>query len=295
MKKFIIAAAIATTMGVSYAQTVVYGQVNQYLSNTKTGTANSVSGLTSDISRIGFSSTEDLGRGLKARAVVETSIMANDPTAATTQLGDRQSTVGLAHNLGSIDIGRNLHTHFLTVANADPFGVQYGTIAGDVHGLRGLRFSNGTFVSINPMAGVGVSYNHSINATGKDAYNWGATASFGPVNIAGSSYRDDANSASSDVIGANAKLGNTTVYASYSKNKDGTVERNGQLYAVAQQFGAVTLKAGYGKDDANLKASNIGAAYAFSKRTSVEVAYRNVDSGVAADVKQLGVGMRHAF
>jgi predicted porin len=79
---------------------------------------------------------------------LDTSIGANTINGSGTQMGDRQGTVGLASKVGSIDIGRNVHSEFLAITNNDVFGTMYGSVAGDVHNLRGLRVSNGVFATV---------------------------------------------------------------------------------------------------------------------------------------------------
>jgi predicted porin len=65
---------------------------------------------------------------------------------------------------------------------------------------------------------------------------------------------------------------------------------------VSQKVGAYTVKASYGDTNTAVKAYNVGAEYALSKRTDVLVSYRNVDkTGTANDIKQVGVGVTHRF
>ncbi len=148
MKKVLIALTLAVA-GVASAQVGIYGRVGTYLDNTKTG-ASTVQGMANDLSHFGIRATENLGGGLTARATYETGIQANSPDTGTdTRLGDRQSTVGIAHKMGSVDLGRNVHTHFLAISDNDPFGTLIGSSAADVHNLRGLRLSNAAFTSVN--------------------------------------------------------------------------------------------------------------------------------------------------
>jgi predicted porin len=298
MKKLLIALAAVAAFGAAQAQVSIYGLVNATVDNTKTGTAAAVNSLVNDLSRIGFAVKEDLGSGLGVRAVIETSIKSQDPTTAnTTQFGDRQATVGVANKVGSIDLGRNVHSQFLAITNNDVFGTLYGSVAGDVHNLRGLRMSNGVFASVAPVAGVNASVDRTYTATGNEAISYGAGASVAGINVTAARY-NDGGVETSNVIGANTTLGNTTIAYTTSNNKSATVgeTKKGNLIGVAQKFGVITAKASYGRTNTSLDAYNVGAEYALSKRTAVLVSYRNVNAtGTASDIKQAGVGLTHAF
>ena len=297
MKKLVIAAALAAAAITSQAQVSIYGQVNEVLDNTKVGGV-STTGLVSDASRLGFKATEQLGSGLQARAVIETSILANDPTGAGTQLGDRQSTVGLAGKLGSIDLGRATHSTYNTIAAADPFGALYGSVAGDIHNLRGSRLASATFVTVAPIAGVGLSFDRGT-AAGENPYSVAATASVVGVNLSVAHFSNDVARTKSTIVGAGKTLSTgTQLFVSHSSNEDAGVTATGTLVGVAQPLTGtpVTLKASYGRTNTDVTAYNVGASYALSKRTSVEATYRRVDAALAAnDVTQLGAGMRFAF
>jgi predicted porin len=293
MKKLIVTAALLATTGLAMAQTTVYGRMNATVDNTKTGTVK-VGSIVNDISHLGFRVQEDLGRGLTARAVIETGIASQDPTAgAVTQLGNRQSTVGVAGKLGSVDIGRNVHGVFTTVADGDSFGALYGSIAGDVHDLRGLRMSNGMFARASVIPGFTVGMDRTHTATGTDAVIYSVTGKVAGVAVGVANFEQGAEK--STVASASLRRGNTGVFYSYSDNS-GAANSKGNLVGVSQKMGAVTAKAGYGWTNRDVRAYNMGAEYALSKRTDLLVSYRSVDAaGASADVKQMGVGITHRF
>lgn len=293
MKKLIVTAALLATTGLAVAQTTVYGRMNATVDSTKTGSVK-VDSIVNDISHIGFRVQEDLGRGLSARAVIETGITSQDPVNGTnTQLGNRQSTVGVAGKLGSVDIGRNVHGVFTTVADGDSFGALYGSIAGDVHDLRGLRMSNGVFARATVIPGFSVGMDRTHTATGTDAVVYSVTGKVAGVAVGVANFEQGAEK--STVASASLRRGNTGVFYSYSDNS-GAANSKGNLVGVSQKMGAVTVKAGYGWTDRDVKAYNVGAEYAFSKRTDLLVSYRSVDAVAAsADVKQIGVGITHRF
>jgi predicted porin len=195
--------------------------------------------------------------------------------------------------MGSIDLGRNLHSHFLAITNNDAFGTLYGSVAGDVHNLRGLRISNGTFFALTPIKGVTATYDRTQNGVGTEASSYSASAKLFGINATVAQYTQGIEK--STVYGGSAKLGNTQVFYTHSDDK-GVVARTGDLFGASQQFGRVTAKASYGKTNTDVKAYAMGADYHFSKRTLMGVNYRNVDStGTINDAKQVGVGVTHRF
>lgn len=289
MKKVLVALTLAVA-GVASAQVGIYGRVGTYLDNTKTGTAAAVQGMANDLSHFGIRATEDLGGGLKARATYETYIQANSPETSTTAFGDRQSTVGIAHKMGSVDLGRSVHTHFLAISNNDPFGTLIGSSAADVHNLRGLRFSNAAFTSVN-LGNVTASFDRSTCAT-TDPYAASLVAAVGPAVVTYARY--EAGAETSDVLAARAKFGATTVYGIASDNKGATANTNrGQLVGAAHNLGGpITVKASYGRIENGIKSYNVGAEYAFSKKTYAQVLYRNVEgTSAAGDVRQVAGGL----
>ena len=291
MKKVLLALTLAVA-GVASAQVGIYGRVGTYLDNTKTGTS-TVQGMANDLSHFGIRATENLGGGLTARATYETYIQANSPETSTTAFGDRQSTVGIAHKMGSVDLGRSVHTHFLAVSNNDPFGTLIGSSAADVHNLRGLRFSNAAFTSVN-FGNVSANFDRSTGAVGTaaDPYAASLIAAVGPAVLTYARY--EAGAETSDVLAARAKFGATTVYGIASDNKGATANTNrGQLIGAAHNLGGpVTVKASYGRIENGIKSYNVGAEYAFSKRTYAQVLYRNVEgTSAATDIKQVAGGL----
>ena len=292
MKKLVLATILIASSITAMAQVGIYGRVGTYLDNTKTGTS-TVQGMANDLSHFGIRATENLGGGLTARATYETYIQANSPETSTTAFGDRQSTVGIAHKMGSVDLGRSVHTHFLAVSNNDPFGTLIGSSAADVHNLRGLRLSNAAFTSVN-FGNVSANFDRSTGAVGTaaDPYAASLVAAVGPAVVTYARY--EAGAETSDVLAARAKFGATTVFGIASDNKGVTANTNrGQLVGAAHNLGGpVTVKASYGRIENGIKSYNVGAEYAFSKKTYAQVLYRNVEgTSAAGDVRQVAGGL----
>jgi len=299
MKKIALVAAMALATLSATAQVSVSGKYSTFVDSTKTGSDRVGTMVVDPTSNIRFGVREDLGGGLSARAVVETTIGATNTVdgTANTQFGDRQSTVGLASRLGSVDIGRAVHSQFLALTTNDAFSTLYGSVAGDIHNLRGLRYSNGAFVTTN-LGPISASFDRSNNATAADVSSYSLGAKLGDVNAVVARYENAAGNEKSTVVGANTKVGTTGVFFSHSDNISATAgeTKKGNLIGITQGFGPYTAKASYGKTNTDVKAYNAGVDYNLSKRTAVGVAYRVVDKvGTATDVKSLGVGITHLF
>jgi hypothetical protein len=293
MKKIALATLLAATTMVASAQISISGKVAQFVDNTKTGAVRTTSIAGEPTNNITVSATENLGGGLKARVVLDTSIGANTINGNGTQMGDRQGTVGLVNNVGSIDVGRNVHSEFLAITSNDVFGTTYGSVAGDVHNLRGLRVSNGVFATVTPFKGLTVSYDRTQGTTGQDATSYGVNTSIAGFGITAA--RFEQGTETSTVVGLSTKVAGTRLTYTHSDDK-GLVNSKGDLIGAARAFGPYTAKASYGRTNQEVKAYSVGVGYAFSKRTDLEVAYRNIDkTGASADVTQVGVGVIHRF
>ncbi len=291
MKKIVMATLLMGLVGIASAQVAVTGKVSQFVDNTKTnGAAGTTQLVTEPTSNIAVSVNERLAGGLTARATVETSLRGNTIDGDGTRLGDRQSTVGLASKFGSVDLGRNVHSHFLAITNNDVFGTLYGSIAGDVHNLRGLRFGDAVFTSLSLGKGARLAYERSTTGPGVDASVVAISGRLLNVNSTVTHFEQGAEK--SMVVGLNTKLAGNTIALVHSDNQ-GLVNSKGNTVGVSRDFGRVTAKASYGETNRDVKAHAVGADYNFSKRTAVTVAYRNVDA--QTDIKSIGVGLTHRF
>ena len=291
MKKIVIATMLAAASIVATAQITLSGNLRPFLDNTNVAGSSSTS-MKSDSSRIGISASETLGGGLTARAMIETSVAATNPVSGTeTKFGDRQTTVGLSSNVGSIDIGRKFNSHFLAITSNDVFGTAYGSIAGDVHNLRTIRSGDAIFVT----AGAG-NFSGSFDRTvtiGTESTSYSAVGVLGPVLATIAVF--ESGTVKSTMIAGQTSVLKLKTYVSYSLDKDNAVESTGTLIGASMPISTspLTAKISYGtKSLGDVKAYNVGADYALSKRTALSVAYRNV---TGSDTKQTGIGVTHQF
>ena len=291
MKKLLAAAIVAGFAGVAAAQVTVSGKIAEYVHRTDGQTTM----YHEPTSNIAFAARERIG-GVTASAVLETSLFGNTELlpGSQTRLGDRQRTVGLANQFGSVDFGRNVHSHFLAVTINDAFSTLYGSVAGDLHGvyLRGLRLSDAVYVNVNPVKNVSVQY-ETTQGQAQEVRVYGAAGSAGPINLRVA--RWDQGREQSTVVGLNAQpIKNTRVSYIYSKD-EGARSDTAHSVGVSHNQGAFTYKATYGTSDTYDKVMAVGADYALSKRTEVGVAWRGLDPVMGQDRREIGVGMVHRF
>lgn len=303
MKKLVIATLLAAATGAVSAQTVeVSGYFREFITSTKTGTAGSINGVTADApSSITFKGTEDLGGGLKARFVLQTGVTADAPTTgADTQLGNFQSTVGFANDLGSIDMGRQKHAYRLVYDAVDPFLVATFSSQNKVHNVQGSRLNNTIYTQVN-LGPVIAKYDHGFSETAGTAATKTGTLSTTVLGVTGTVgfYEDDSASKNK---GTNASLATTLATGTriagvVSRDTTTTTTANAWSVAGVHPVGKVDLKASYGeKDLGGVKAYTVGAAYNFSKRTNIEVAHMKVSADSASNESRVtGVGVNHRF
>lgn len=292
MKKIVMATLFMALTGAASAQLTMSGKVSEIVDTSTTG-ARRVTGLvTEPTSNFAMTASEKLGNGMTAKAVIETSLGANTIDGNGTKVGDRQSTVGLSNSLVSVELGRNVHSQFLAITSNDVFGTLYGSVAGDVHNLRNLRLGNAAFITLTPMKNVGIAYERSRDG-GVNASVYALTATV--ANVDAALARFESGKEKSTVLGLSTKVMGTQLAYTHS-DSTGVAKSKGDLVGVARTFGAITAKASYGRTNGNVSAYSVGADYALSKRTEVNVAYRNANRfGTVADVTQVGVGVTHRF
>lgn len=302
MKKIAIMSVLALASSASFADATVYGKLRVFEESYTLGTAKSVTQLTDSDSRIGFKAVENLGNGLKANAVIETSVVADSPnTGADTQLGNRQATVGISHaGLGSVDLGRAKHAIGRALDNYDVFGNAAFSSTTVVNASQGQRLSNASMITANIVNGVSVSYQRGQSelATTPSITAGSVDVSFAGVQATYATYDNQTNS-TSNLYAAKYTFAptGTTVSAIKSNNNVAGVKTTGNSVGVAQPVGKspVTVLASYGSNQL-VKATNVGVNYALSKNTSLQARYIKEDNVVnSKDLQRVAFGMEMNF
>lgn len=299
MKNFMMASILAVTSTVSMAQVEISGKIGTYYDSTEKGGVNTTGLQQEGTNNLTFKAKEDLGGGLSARVIVDTKLFSNDPKSSNTQLGDRESLVGLTNKLGSVDMGRSTHSVFNTIRYTDSFGALYGTIADDIHNFRSYRFSNGVFLKATPYGGVGLSYDRvQASASGPEGLSYGATAEFAGVKLDVS--RWELGQDTSNVLGVVANVFGYKLHYLTSENTTSNITQKGSSAGASKQMGPYTLMTSYGRKtglaSSEMSGYNVGLDYAFSKRTSTQVIYRKIDAVTASlDSRTIAVGLIHKF
>ncbi|MEI6106513.1 MAG: porin [Opitutae bacterium] len=302
MKKYALLLALALAAGFAQAQTApqvsVYGKVREYQESYKLGTADALTRLTNDTSRIGIRATADVGNGFTAAAIVETGFGSDAPGATT--LGDRTTLFNLSNSLGTIGLGRDKHAVTRALDNFDALENTYGTIAPSIHAAQGSRLQNAIFVTTAPVMGLTGTYqiNNSETANVSNVQAGSINYSNGVLSATVAKY-DDSISSQSLIGGAKYTLAatKTTLYGIYSEDKVSGVSTTGKSIGVNQSVSPqLALLASYGENSNGTIGKAVGAAYAMSKALTLHARWSNIDAaGSATDVTQFGAGVEYNF
>ena len=332
MKKSLIALAALAAVGAASAQSSVtlYGiadisagvvereGANVLRSGTETANSRATGFNKANLqqSRVGIKGSEDLGNGLKAVFNYEHGF--NSANGAFAGGEARRAVVGLQGGFGSVLLGRDKLPLYRLAEDTSADSISDFSTTN----LVGEKRTNGVHYAGN-FGGVGVSaaagYDRYDNlATGADtqdtAYGLGLSYATGPfmVGIAGEQIKSESGSplvTASKVtnygIGGTYDFTAAKVFANYLVSDiDGAAGKDKEAnIGVKVPFGAASLVAEVGYNDGHGYDGidyNVGANYAFSKRTDAYVRAARVDSfdydaGGDTDTTKYAVGLRHKF
>jgi len=295
MKKTLIALAILTVSGASFAQSsvTISGKLRyayESAESTTSGTKTKANGVRVTDGDVNFAAVEDLGGGLKATASIAVLTRGRD-----TGISGRDASLSLAGNFGSVMVGS-------VEAGNGILGL--GGAGAPVYGLDGTVISAASNVDIIKYTSPAFNgFTFSANATDKTAsgqtLGMGATATTQDSTGFGLNYANGPLAAAFDLTnyGANAATGTladdrTRVSASYdlgvakvgfghqvakyvggSKTKD-------MIVGVSVPVGAFLLGANYATQQVGtgvkVKGTDLGAQYNLSKRTFIAAHYQKV-------------------
>jgi predicted porin len=286
--------------------------------------------------RLGFKGKEDLGNGLNALFVLETGIAADAGgfNQANKAFG-RQSFVGLQGDFGTMTLGRQYTSYFLTLNQvADPFA---SGLAGNAQNLmlpgaantitnadRAIRMDNAikyaTPLFENFSAEIAYGFGERTEATdGQRVITGSVGYDSKPLNVRLAYYErnnaTDTASLKSTMLAANYDLEFAKIYAAFADNDwVGQTKTRNYLIGATVPFGAHKFIASYIRADGRgVYAANdadqwgIGYTYSLSKRTNLYAAYGQISNDGAATYtvgnnsengttnKAFNLGVRHVF
>ena len=321
MKKSLIALAVLTASGISFAQSSVtlFGIVDAAYAK-GTGSVSDKTQLKNsgyNSSRFGVRGTEDLGGGLKASFHLEAGVNNDDGTGAASNTNNqavtaanagtqgltfnRRSTVSLEGGFGELRLGRDYTPQFWTETAYDPFGTNgVGTnIAFNKGGVTGVRASNSigylspSFSGLKVWAQTYMGENASTAAAkAGDGNAIRVSYDAGPLSlaVATSSTKVALNTKNkTSNIGGSYDLGVAKLFAQTNLTKvDGVADNiKGGLFGVTAPLGAGTIRAALSstaKGDAKSNQFALGYVYGLSKRTDLYATFATVKNKGGAAV-----------
>jgi predicted porin len=329
MKKTLIALAVLAASTASMAQVTLYGVADVAVGASDKVVAGSAWGqandkfqalangsLTNGNSRFGMKGSEDLGGGLKANFVLESSV--NLATGANQGSGgllfSRNAYLQLAGGFGSITAGRQLNPTFFSLAAWELTGAaNYSVAANQFGGVVAGGFRDNAMVTYSTpkMGGFGVTagfvpegnaqFGTAVAPKGK--YDVTATYAAGPLAASVAYNKVDAGQEGSMVGGA-YNFGMFTVAASWSSAQTGAGVKLTEGYTVgaSMPMGPWTFTVDMAQDTISRAANStdtdvmLEVKYSLSKRTTVYGVYIADGKGkTASDLNAYSLGLRHNF
>jgi len=316
MKKTFLSSVLALTMGFSghvMAQQApaptnyqISGVMRVMYVSDKQGAAGTISYLSQDASRITIRGTEALGDGLRAVFFIDTGISPDAPAATT--IGDRASRFGLGNKYVLWEVGRSKHSAATTLDNYDPQdAASPGSSISTIHSNQGNRINNATFVTITPLAGLSITYDHAFSETAGTPATIGAGVEYKTPNFDVKVGHYDnklsgANASQTTNYGAKYRFGKAQLWLLHSDDKVSNVSSTGTTVGVSYKIAEpTTVFVSSGKKNAatsatDIEAVNVGVWHALSKRTQLEFRFREDSSDtVSLNRKQLTAGVTHRY
>jgi len=332
MKKTLVAIAALALVGAASAQSSV-NLTGKFAfayksANDGQGIATSkASGFEVTDGNVVFAAVEDLGGGLKAGVSMDVRVRGR---GAAGVVNGRDATVYLMGGFGSLvggsveaangiiglggagapvigldnGVGNAAPTAYENAKTALDGGTNVDWLAYTTPNMGGFT---GTIQMVDSLTNPGGGGLQSSAAT-QDGVLVGVAYSNGPVNakLDYTSYGLNAAAAGADNrlrISGNYNLGVATIGAGYQTKETTTaVEDKQYILGVAAPFGPVTVGANYTRrtQTGGLKVTawDLGAHYALSKRTGVQVGYQTIDSNSALvpnNVTAFRIRMLHSF
>ena len=321
MKKSLIALAALAAVGAASAQSSVtlYGIADISAGVVEVDGVSRETGFNKanlQQSRVGIKGSEDLGNGLKAVFNYEHGF--NSANGAFTAGAEaRRAVVGLQGGFGSVLLGRDKLPLYRLTEDTSADSISDFSTTNLVGGKRtnGVHYA-GNFGGVGISAAVGYDRHDDLTGgadTQDTAYGLGLSYATGPfmVGIAGEQIKSEAGSplvtTSKETnygIGGTYDFTAAKVFANYLvSDVDGAAGKDKEAnIGVKVPFGAASLVAEVGYNDGDGYDGydyNVGANYAFSKRTDAYVRAARIDNKDfdtrEEKTTKYAVGLRHKF
>ncbi|MGN1056062.1 MAG: porin [Comamonas sp.] len=312
-----VLAVCGTSASMAQSSVTLYGRVNTSVESHKEGDQ-SLSGLMSNGSFIGFKGTEDLGSGLKAGFVLEAGFNADSGSGNAGANGDqfnfsRNSELNLSGNFGTLRAGSfdpasylatadyiSMHNHD-TGITADRLYMGNHIVSGSAGNKIAYRMPTLSGFNAEVQYSFGEKAEIGTNVENRGAWDLGVNYDNGPLGL-GFGYskekvRDmvqpEQGSAEQYALRASYAIGDLTLGAYYQRQELNwdvdTVKRNAYRLAAMYTMGASEFHANVGRADKlklnGVKLDNTAATqwtlaynYNLSKRTKVYTFYSNINN-----------------
>ena len=304
MKKTLIALAILTVSGASFAQSSVSisGGMRVGIKNNDAGTT--VAADQSSGNTVNFNIVEDLGGGLaftgssQLRYWSENGQTNNTSGVGNNAAGFHLAAIGLKGGFGHVQAGR---IGLDQLWGFNPFGSNGAHV--NVSGTGGatengqIRYTSPSFSGFTAV----LATTQKLNTTG--ATNNGSqfivNYANGPLAASVVSEKVALNGTKYTGVGASYDLGVAKLMfiAANDKNAAGVKTKDGQSISATVPFGAFTGKIGFMNDKlaANQDKTSIGVDYALSKRTTLEANTYKTKNETTVTGQNTWIGVRHSF
>jgi len=316
MKKTLIALAAVAVSSAAMAQVTISGKYAVAYQKIETAAGKKSSGFNTTDGDIVFSGTEDIEGGMKAGASLALRLRGRVATAADSVNG-RDASVFLQGGfgrltMGSVEAGNGIigrASAGAPVIGQDGNVTLDGGTNVDMASLS-LPLATGltaTVMLIDSIGSPGTAGMEGHAAT-QDATLFGLAYAAGPISVGfdSTSFGQNAAAAATGTdsrmrVSASFNLGVAMVGAGYQTKETFTgVADKQMMVGVSVPMGAITVGATYAVrdndvDTADATGYELGANYAFSKRTNLQTAYLSQSVNKGADATTIRVRLMHAF
>ena len=314
MKKTLIALAAVAVSSAAMAQVTVSGKYAVAYTSTESAAGVKANGFHTTDGDVVFTAAEDIGAGVKAGASL--AVQVRGRKADNTTINGRDASVYLQGGFGRITLGSVDASNGIigrASAGAPVIGQDNNvTLSGGANvDMASLALPLGksltaTVMLIDSIGAPAAGGMQSAAAT-TDATLVGLAYAAGPISFGldHTAFGQNAAAASSTDsrtrVSASYNLGVARIGAGYQTMETfAGVADNQMMVGVSVPMGAITLGATYASRDNDNNAVDatgyeLGANYAFSKRTNLQTAYLSQSINKGADATTLRVRLMHAF